>query len=856
MTLDRDLVARALPGYEIGEEIGRGGWGVVLEAVHRQLGRQVAIKQLPRAFAADGDVRRRFATEARLLATLDHPHIVPIYDYVEDNGLCLLVMELLTAGTLWSRMTTTGVTAESACGIVVAASSALDHAHRRGILHRDIKPDNLLFTASGTMKVSDFGIAKVVGGAASMATRTGEVLGTPAYMAPEQALGRDLTPATDVYALGTVLYELLAGRLPYVDDGNAIGLLYRHVHEPPVPLGDVAPTVPDELVAATMRALAIDPAERYQQAADFGVAIADAANATLGSQWLRRGGEVVMAGGEIGARLSGSSRFVDGAPAPHTPPSRPVARTAPSHGVSDSGSPASPPQADTEARASVQPFAMPADPHVPQPPEVERTEPPLPAPEPAAFDAPAVRALRPPAPPTIIDAAVTDPAAVPSARLADPAAASPGGADPAAASPAVVVDLVTAAAAGPGPELSALSPAELVPLDELVIAAGAPLPPPAWPGRVLPDPVLPRPVLPDGALRGPALPDPALPDPVEPASHPAVATPSAAVAAAAGSAKPPRPRRRLILVVVAGLVVAAAVAAGVIVATRSGGNSSRPATVAAKITTAPDPNHLVFAFDAVFVTEPASKAIGRIEPSDGSVAAFTTLPATPHAIAATSDALWVTTADSTALLRIDPHSATTTAVSVGGGVNEIAAGADALWLTIGTAGTVVRIDPSTSSVAATVPVGPSPDSVVGDADGVWVANRTATGTVVRIDPRTNKVVATIAVGNTPDQLALGAGAVWAAVRGDGTVVRIDPATNAVAATIPVGGAPAGVFVGAGAVWVTDSDGNVVERIDPKTNKVTDRLAVPGNPEQAAIGAGSVWVASAADDTVTRIDPGH
>ena len=311
MTLDRDRIVRALPSYEVGEEIGRGAWGVVVVARHRQLGRSVAVKELPAAFASDPGVRRRFASEARLLAGLDHPHIVPIYDYVEDEGLCLLVMELLSGGTVWSRFSTEGVTAAAACGIVVAACSALHYAHTSGILHRDIKPDNLLFSGTHTLKVSDFGIAKVVGGAESMGTRTGEVLGTPAYMAPEQALGTELTPATDVYALGTVLYELLSGRLPFSDDGNAIALLYRHVHEDPTPLAELRPDLSPELVEVTMRSLARDPADRYASAEEFGVALADAATAAWGHGWVRAGGVNVVATGRIGERITGPAPGID-----------------------------------------------------------------------------------------------------------------------------------------------------------------------------------------------------------------------------------------------------------------------------------------------------------------------------------------------------------------------------------------------------------------------------------------------------------------------------------------------------------------------------------------------------------------
>jgi serine/threonine-protein kinase len=330
VTLGREHIAQALPNYVIGEEVGRGAWGVVLKGEHRRLGRQVAIKELPQAFAADPGVQRRFASEARLLASLDHPHIVPIFDYVEEDQLCLLVMELLPGGTVWDRVTTDGVTAEMACSIVLATCSALHYAHRKGILHRDIKPENLLFGASGALKVTDFGIAKVLGGVETFATRTGEVLGTPAYIAPEQALARELTPATDVYAVGTLLYELLSGQLPFADDGNAIALLYRHVHEPPTPLLDVAPTVPPLVADVTMRALATDPADRYHTAEEFGADVAEAASGGWGSDWVRRAGLSVMASGEIAARLSGGGRLwqataePDGAPAATPAPAAPT----------------------------------------------------------------------------------------------------------------------------------------------------------------------------------------------------------------------------------------------------------------------------------------------------------------------------------------------------------------------------------------------------------------------------------------------------------------------------------------------------------------------------------------------------
>jgi len=302
--MDRDRIAAALPNYEIRSEIGRGAWGVVLSAEHRQLGRGVAVKQLPEAFARDPLIQRRFAAEARLLASLDHPHIVPIFDYVEDDGLCLLVMELLTGGTVRDRFATMGIGVQDACSIVLATCAALHYAHARGILHRDIKPENLLFNAAGTLKVTDFGIAKVLGGAETVVTQTGALLGTPAYMAPEQVTGATLGPATDVYAVATMLYELLSGQLPFSDDGGLIAALYRHVYEQPTPLGQVAPAIPAAIAQVVMQGLATEAGERQSSAEDFGVAVAEAATDSWGPGWLDNTELDVMVSRRVAQRIS------------------------------------------------------------------------------------------------------------------------------------------------------------------------------------------------------------------------------------------------------------------------------------------------------------------------------------------------------------------------------------------------------------------------------------------------------------------------------------------------------------------------------------------------------------------------
>lgn len=300
MSFDRELLSSALPAYDIGDELGQGGMGVVVAGQHRQLDRRVAIKQLPVAFAEDPSVQRRFMAEARVLASLDHPHVVPVYDFVEHEGVCLLVMELLPGGTLRSRVAAaSGFTPQHAVAVSLACTSGLSAAHRRGVLHRDIKPENMLFSGGGVLKVTDFGIAKVIGGTGTVLTRAGDVIGTPAYIAPEQVRGGPISPATDVYAVATMLYELIAGTLPFADNGEAMALLFKHAYEAPIPLRDVVPGVPEPVAAVVMRGLATDPAGRFATAESFGAALAEAGSQAWGPGWLQAEQVPIMDAGPI-----------------------------------------------------------------------------------------------------------------------------------------------------------------------------------------------------------------------------------------------------------------------------------------------------------------------------------------------------------------------------------------------------------------------------------------------------------------------------------------------------------------------------------------------------------------------------
>jgi serine/threonine protein kinase len=321
---ETDAIAAALPDYEVGAEVGRGGFGVVRQGRHRHLQRTVAIKELPPALASDPKVRSRFATEARVLASMSHPHIVPIYDYVERDGLCLLVMEYLPGGTVWSLFKDRGFAPETTCAVVMSVCAGLHYAHERGVLHRDVKPENILFSEEHVLKVTDFGIAKVVGGSETLATRGGEILGTPAYMAPEQAEGRDLGPESDVYAAGVMLYELLSGHLPYSEEGGALAVVYRHVYEDAIPLHNVAPSVSRDLADVAMKALRRSPADRYPTAEAFGIAIGEAVTADWGFDWLQRSELQIVDPGPISQSARRPSSEVGRAASSRPAPARPL----------------------------------------------------------------------------------------------------------------------------------------------------------------------------------------------------------------------------------------------------------------------------------------------------------------------------------------------------------------------------------------------------------------------------------------------------------------------------------------------------------------------------------------------------
>ena len=283
--LDRDIVRRALPTYEMQEQIGQGGWSITSRARHAVAGYDVAVKQASSELARDAFVVSRFREEARVLAGVSHPHALRMYEYVEVDGVPFLVTEYLGGDDVWTRFSQVRFNAVGACAVAMAALAGLHEVHRCGFVHGDVTPTNLIFDGAGVLRVTDFGLVTSVGAVAAEVFPDGP-FGTPSVMAPEQCCGLALTPATDVYAVGAILYELLAGSPPNDRRGPTMTLLRQRVDEDATDIRDRADHVPDALAEVVMRALVRRPEHRYGTAEDFAVAIGDAATASWGASWL------------------------------------------------------------------------------------------------------------------------------------------------------------------------------------------------------------------------------------------------------------------------------------------------------------------------------------------------------------------------------------------------------------------------------------------------------------------------------------------------------------------------------------------------------------------------------------------
>ncbi len=253
--------------YEVGRLLGAGGMAEVFEGHDRLLARRVAIKVLLAEFSQDPSFVARFKREAQAAASLSHPNIVAVWDTGVEGGTNFIVMEYVEGRTLRDLLRIGGPPpADRAAGIAADVCDALAAAHARGLIHRDVKPGNVMLTGDGTVKVMDFGIARAT--TSETITQTHAVIGTAQYISPEQVEGREVDARSDLYSVGCLLYEMLTGRVPFSGE-SPVAIAYRHVREDPVPPRRIDPRIPPAFEAVTLRALAKNPDHRYQSAAEM-----------------------------------------------------------------------------------------------------------------------------------------------------------------------------------------------------------------------------------------------------------------------------------------------------------------------------------------------------------------------------------------------------------------------------------------------------------------------------------------------------------------------------------------------------------------------------------------------------------
>jgi serine/threonine protein kinase len=262
--------------YRVVGALGEGGMATVYKAFQPAVNRYVALKVLSRAFIKDPQFLQRFRHEARILAQLQHPHILPIFDFGESEGYAYLAMPFINGGTLAAQLRGRPLSLNVTVRAIQQICDGLTYAHSKGIVHRDIKPSNVLVDESGNCLLADFGIAHLAEGATKL-TQTGMLMGTPEYMSPEQASGEHVGPASDIYSVGILLYELATGRVPYKAE-TPVAVAIKHLTAPLPPPRTINPALYPEVEAVVLKALAKVPAERFSSAADLAVALSHAAH--------------------------------------------------------------------------------------------------------------------------------------------------------------------------------------------------------------------------------------------------------------------------------------------------------------------------------------------------------------------------------------------------------------------------------------------------------------------------------------------------------------------------------------------------------------------------------------------------
>jgi hypothetical protein len=305
---------RGLGRYEILEEIGTGGMATVYLARQIDLGRVVALKELSAVAASDTLSARRFVRESRLAGSLNHPNIVTVHDFFEDHATPYIAMEYLERGSL--RPVIAELRFAEIAGVIEGLLAGLGHAHARGIVHRDIKPENLMIAADTRIKIADFGIAKATDEVqpGTYLTATGTTIGTPRYMAPEQAMGERVGPWTDLYAAGMVAFEMFSHRLPFDSTGTPAAILLRRVNVPPLRLQAVDPSADPHVSDWIDGLLSVEPEQRPQSAAAAWAEFEEIVLDRLGSRWRHAAAVGPLATAPVMAATPATLAVADGTP--------------------------------------------------------------------------------------------------------------------------------------------------------------------------------------------------------------------------------------------------------------------------------------------------------------------------------------------------------------------------------------------------------------------------------------------------------------------------------------------------------------------------------------------------------------
>ena len=280
-------VMKTVGRYEILRELGRGGMALVYLARQTDLDRFVALKELGAFHASDASFAQRFLRESRVAGSLSHPNIVTVHDYFEHDGTPYIAMEYVERGSL--RPYVGQMTLAQIGGVLEGLLAGLTNAEQNGIVHRDLKPENLMVTSDGRVKIADFGIAKATTKMQTGAflTATGTTVGTPTYMAPEQAMAQDIGPWTDLYSVGCMAFEMFTGRVPFHDSDAPMAILLRHVNEPIPPVKSIDPSIDQGISDWIEELLVKDPAQRTQSAADAWDDFEEIVIGLLGPRWRR-----------------------------------------------------------------------------------------------------------------------------------------------------------------------------------------------------------------------------------------------------------------------------------------------------------------------------------------------------------------------------------------------------------------------------------------------------------------------------------------------------------------------------------------------------------------------------------------